>query len=192
MNGFKEGQPLPYAKPVQIEWSDEDLLTLFKALQAAERDLQLTEPYDLHLLKRPAIVTDPSGTVREVVNGALVTRDSGNPQVIITEVDLDTPTKYIVSDPLGTVIHELSTTREDEIVIRVAEELRHLRDHLDGKIPEGTIETAETNHAHKYKEPGFEQDALLYRFRLLAEIFPEKWPEYSESIDRITPKIEVY
>ena len=191
MTGFKEGQPLPKAKLVQIEWTDEnDLLTLFKGLQVAESDLQLVDPYDLYLVRGPATITDQSGNVGQVNYGALVTRVNEIPQIIITEVNLDKPTKYMTSDPLGNVIQELVTTRQDEIIIRVAEELYHLRDHLNGKIPNGTIDTAETDHAHKYQEPGFEQDAMLYRFSLLAKLLPEKWHDYNQTIDRISPRIQ--
>lgn len=170
---------IPIAKPTRMQWNNlQDLMTVFKALQIAERDLAITTPYELYLTNSPVIVEDNTGEVARVDLGAFVTQTKGDPWVIITNVDLDIPTRYELRAPSGGLVHEVIALRHDQIGVRVAEELHHFYYELRGKIPKGTIDT--NNDLTKYSKPGHEQDALYYRFRLLAQLNPDKWKRYYE------------
>lgn len=93
---------------------------------------------------------------------------------------MDKPTRYVILDELGDPKLQIDTTRFDEITIRVAEELYHLYDHLNARLPHHVIDRE--NEPIKYERPGYEQDAMLYRFKLLAQVFPIKWEAFYKAV----------
>ena len=78
-------------------------------------------------------------------------------------------------DRQARVLKEIKTDRKDEIIIRVAEEMKHMSQDILGTLPEVIENYLDVLDSERYNKIGYEKEALLARFKLLACIRPEKW-----------------
>lgn len=162
------------------EWEVDDSEVLTKSVKKAEELLGIERPYKMRLFRNKVVVTDNSGQVGTVDDGALIVTKDGDATVILVSENLGKPSKYSLSSPDGTSVVEQVTTRDEEVIIAAGEELFHLSDELRGELP--TIIDPSAEYEGKYEQK-HEKNAALFRISLLASMKSERWKKFQDAID---------
>lgn len=165
------------------EWENpDDISVLVESLIKSEELLNIETTYKIRLFNKRVSVTNKDQVLATVEDGALITTSDGNATIILTGNSLSIPSKYAIYEKSNeNPLIEVETTREEEIIITVAEEMYHLYDHLNGNIPDGTIDTV-TEYKGKYDQK-HEKDAALFRIKLLSALRNKKWDKFQKIID---------